>query len=191
MQLLSGSDSGLVSRSLDAGPSTLNASSPQWFAVHTKARGEYRAAYFLATKAIDTFLPRILVHRRCGSRKWQALEPLFPNYLFAHFTPEPQVIDKVRWTPGVTKVLGDEEASVPVPEEAVVFLQERVSERGFVLPGPAYAPGMKVRFKGGPLAYLEGIIERPPSRAERVRVLMELLNQSVRVEVDLAELEPV
>ena len=161
----------------------------KWFAVQTKPKAEEKAISFLSLKSVPTFLPRLLVRRRHGSRRWQALEPLFPSYLFAKFAPEPRMIDSVRWTPGVRKVLGDEEAPISVPEEVVEFLLARVSQRGFILPGQAFAPGMKVRFKGGPLAYLEGIIERPASRAERVRVLLELLNQRVSVEVDINELE--
>ena len=161
----------------------------KWFAVQTKPRAEEKAISLLSLKSIPTFLPRLLVQRRHGSRRWQALEPLFPSYLFVKLAPEPRMIDSVRWTPGVRKVLGDEEAPIPVPEEVVVFLQERVSDRGFVLPGPVFAPGTKVRFKGGPLAFLEGIIERPPSTADRVRVLLELLGRPVSVEVDVVELE--
>ncbi len=160
-----------------------------WYAIQTKPHAEEKAVSFLSMKTITTFLPRLLVHHRHGSRRWQAPEPLFPGYLFAQFAPDPQVIDQVRWTPGVKKILGDEDAPIPVPEEVVVSLRERVGERGFIIPGPIFATGTRVRFKGGPLAYLEGIIERPPSPAARVRVLLQLLNTKVSVEVAASELE--
>lgn len=51
-------------------------------------------------------------------------------------------------------------------------------------------PGRRVRFTSGPLAHLEGILERPASRADRVRVLLELGNMSVSVEVGIEDLEP-
>ncbi len=162
---------------------------PSWYVVQTKPRAEEKAVNFLCRRTITTFLPRLLVHRREGSRRWQAPEPLFPGYLFAHFVPEPQLVDRIRWTPGVKKILGDGEAPIPVPEEVVLSLQERGGERGCIVPGPRFAPGMRVRFKGGALVHLEGIIERPASRADRVRVLLELLNTRASVEVDIAELE--
>ncbi len=168
----------------------IDASDAKWFAVQTKPRAEQKAISFLSLKAIPTFLPRLLVHRRHGSRRWQVLEPLFPSYVFAQFAPDPPLIDKVRWTPGVKKVLGDEEAPIPVPEEAILLLQERVGERGFIVPGLTVYPGIRVRFKNGPLAHLEGIVERSLSRADRVRVLLDLLGRQVPVEVDESGLEP-
>lgn len=87
-------------------------------------------------------------------------------------------------------MLGDEQAPIPVPEEVVTFLRDREGARGFIQPGPRFSPGTRVRFTGGPLGHLEGIIERAASRAARVRVLLELLDRQVSVEVDAAALEP-
>ena len=177
-------DSGL--RTQDAGLSTRDA---YWYAIQTKPRAEKKTVQFLSLKTIPTFLPQILVNRRHGSRRWQALEPLFPGYLFAQFAPEPGTIATVRWVPGVSKILGDEESPIPVPDGVLLYLQDRMGERGFIVSGPVVAPGMRVRFKSGPLAYLEGIIERPPSPTDRVRVLLHLLNTQVSVEVEVTELE--
>jgi transcriptional antiterminator RfaH len=174
---------------LDDSPSLLPPLSA-WYVIHTKPRAEEKAASFLGQRAITTFLPRLLVHRRHGSRRRQTLEPLFPGYLFARCQPEPEWIDRIRWTPGVRRVLGNEEAPTPVPEEVVTFLQDREGGRGFIEAGSRFSPGIRVRFTGGPLVHLEGIIERPTSRADRVRILLELLDRQVSVEVDTAALEP-
>jgi transcription antitermination factor NusG len=48
---------------------------------------------------------------------------------------------------------------------------------------------MRVRFRSGPFAMLEGVIDRAAPRAERVRVLMQLANSSVAVEADVELLE--
>lgn len=162
-----------------------------WFAVQTKPRSEETAIVFLSQRDVVTFLPRLQVKRRHGSRKWEILEPLFPGYLFVRVTPEPHVIDRVRWTPGVMRILGDGDAPIPVPEDAVCFLQQRVGDRGFVVPGPIFVPGVRVRFTEGPLAHLAGIIERRMSGPDRVRVLLELLHTNVSVEADVNLLERV
>lgn len=163
---------------------------PAWYVVQTKPRAEEKAVSFLGQRAITTFLPRLLVQRHQGSRRRQTLEPLFPGYLFARFQPEPECIDRIRWTPGVRRLLGDEQAPIPVPEEVVTFLRDREGARGFIQPGPRFSPGTRVRVTGGPLGHLEGIIERAASRADRVCVLLELLHRQVSVEVDTAALEP-
>ena len=47
-----------------------------------------------------------------------------------------------------------------------------------------YPPGTRVRIRRGPLEGLEAIFDRPMSRAGRVRVLLDLLGQQRRTEVD-------
>lgn len=160
-----------------------------WYAVQTKPREETKALGFLARKTIPGFLPRLLVQRRHGSRRWQALEPLFPGYLFVHIAPEPGALDQVRWTPGVRRILGNDEHPVAVPDDVISFLQERVGARGFIEPDPSILPGTRVRFLEGPFAHLEGLAERGGPRAKRVRVLLSLMNAHVSVEADVADLE--
>jgi transcriptional antiterminator RfaH len=167
---------------------TIDAKDAKWFAVHTKPRAEDKVVVHLGYRGIPTFLPRLLVRHRHGSRRWEAQEPLFPGYLFARFLPEPYVISGVRWTPGVVKLLGDGERPVPLADEVVTYLQERVGERGYVVPSPTFSQGTRVRFRSGPFACLEGIIERYAPRSDRVRVLLELLTLRVSVEVDAGHL---
>ncbi len=160
-----------------------------WYVVQTKARAEQKAAGFLVRKAVSTFLPLLLVRRRHGSRRWYALEPLFPGYLFARFVPVARTVDHVRWTPGVRRLLGDGEAPVPVPDDVVQYLQERQGQAGFITPGQPLRPGMSVRFRHGPFELLEGIIERPASQPDRVRVLLTLVHGVVAVEAPVDDLE--
>lgn len=162
-----------------------------WYAVQTHARREEQARVFLSRRAIRTFLPRIIVRRRHGSRRWNSLEPLFPGYLFVHIQPDPNVVDSIRWTTGVRCLLGDDEAPISVPEQVVVHLQERVGERGYIVPSPWLVPQTRVRVRRGPFALLEGIVVRAAPRAERIRVLMELLHTQVSVDINLADLEAV
>ncbi|MDR7542934.1 MAG: transcription termination/antitermination NusG family protein [Armatimonadota bacterium] len=160
-----------------------------WFVVQTKPRAEDQAQQFLHRRAVHTFLPRLLVRRRHGSRRWQALEPLFPGYLFCHFAPVPETVARVQWTPGVRRLLGDDDGPIPIDREIIDYLKARQAIDGYIAAGRPLAPGDRVRFVGGPFALLEGIIERPTTRAERVRVLLSLMGTSVVVEVDEAVLE--
>lgn len=161
-----------------------------WFAVQTKLRSEQRVLAYLRHPEIATFLPRLRVRHRHGSRRWEALEPLFPCYLFARFRPEPDTLGKVRWTPGVRRLLGDGERPIPVPDDVVHYLMERTGERGYIVADVGMTPGTKVRFLTGSFALLEGIIERRASGSNRVRVLLQILNATVPVEVGVSELEP-
>jgi transcriptional antiterminator RfaH len=160
-----------------------------WFVVQTKPRAEEQAREFLHRRSIHTFLPRLLVRRRHGSRRWQALEPLFPGYLFCCFAPVPEAIARVQWTPGVRRLLGDDDGPIPIAGEIVAYLKAREATHGYIAAGRPLAAGDRVRFVGGPLALLEGVIERPATQADRVRVLLSLMGTSVVVEADEAVLE--
>jgi transcriptional antiterminator RfaH len=166
-----------------------NAASFSWFVAQTSGRAEQRACDFLHQKGVATYLPRLLVRRRHGSRRWQALEPLFPGYLFVRFAPRPDNIYRVRWTPGVVQLLGDGEFPISISNDVVDYLQEREGHRGYIAQGQPLVPGQRVRFKAGPFSMLEGIIERPVAREDRVKVLLNLVNTQVTVEVDADILE--
>jgi transcriptional antiterminator RfaH len=161
---------------------TTNIDPAQWFVVQTKAREEHRVCARLAADDFVTFLPQMLVRRRHGSRRWQAVEPLFPSYIFTRFRLELPAWSRIHWTPGVRRLLGGD-TPVPVSDEVVAYLQVRTGERGYVVPGRTLAAGTKVQFTEGPFDMLEGIIDRPVSRHDRVRVLLWLCGKSVAVEV--------
>ncbi len=161
-----------------------------WFVAHVKPRQEEAVCWRLGLRGIPTFLPRLLVQRRHGSRRWEAVEPLFPGYVFLQTTGDAAALYRARWTPGVKRLLG-EESPTPVEDDVVAYLQERMGDRGYIVPRRELVPGTRVRFRQGPFALLEGVIDRPASRAERVRVLLRLCGAVVPVEVRLEELEPV
>lgn len=173
-------------RTHNSGPWTHEA---RWLVVQTKPRVEDKVVACLGYRGVSAFLPRLLVRHRHGSRRWEVLEPLFPGYLFTRFCPEPALIDCVRWTPGVRRILGDGEQPVLRPTRLWLISRRGQGTGGYIVPGPPLAPGARVRFRTGPFAHLEGIVQRPPSQAERARVLLEMLNRNAAVEVDLAELE--
>ncbi len=164
-----------------------------WYAVHVKRYEEHRVVRRLASKPVLTFLPLIeAVRRRHGAHDSTRLEPLFPGYLFVQMQAievDPKHWHVVRWTPGVRRILGTEDAPVQMPIEAIEAIRARVSELGFVRPGPRFTPGARVRLRSGPLEGLEAIFDRPAAKDGRVRVLLELLGQVGRAEVDESSLD--
>ena len=163
-----------------------------WYVVQVKRYDEHRVARHLAMRPVQTFLPLIESLRRRNGNLGTRLEPLFPGYLFVQMQAlevNPNYWHIVRWTPGVRRILGTDETPVPMPGEAIEALQARVQELGFVRPGVRFAPGTRVRIRSGPLAGLEAIFERPTSKHGRVRVLLELLGQVGRAEVEESSLD--
>jgi transcriptional antiterminator RfaH len=162
-----------------------------WYAVQVKRHAEARVVRWLAYKTIPTFLPFLEASPGAGNGRRPRLEPLFPGYLFVGLENPltPYQWEAVRWAPGVQRVLGVAEDPVPVPDEVIVRIQERVREHGFVRQRARFHHGLRVTIRSGPLRGLEAVFDRPMSRAGRVRVLLELLGHPCSVEVDERELE--
>ncbi|MDR7435540.1 MAG: transcription termination/antitermination NusG family protein [Armatimonadota bacterium] len=165
----------------------------KWYVMQTKPHNESRVITHikLRTQEVDVFLPKIEVVRKRRGRRIRSLEPLFPSYLFVYMHLNPATWQAVRWAPGVRRILGDGESPLEVPEGLIQTIWERVAPLGFVRVGLNLTPGMRVRVKNGPFAGFEGIFERPTSRKERVRVLLEFLGSLRPVEIDPLDLEQV
>jgi transcriptional antiterminator RfaH len=163
-----------------------------WYAVQAKQHNEARVNHHLMQRVVPTFLPLIETIRRWRSRRIARLEPLFPGYLFVqleHVDVNPSQWDLVRWTPGVKSILGSDGTPMPVPDDVVDAIKARVERFGFVRPGLGFGPSARVFIRRGPMAGLEAVFERQVSRSGRVQVLMQLLGQQRRVQVNAVDLE--
>jgi transcriptional antiterminator RfaH len=163
-----------------------------WYVVQSKRADERRVVEHLTRKHVQTFLPLLEVVQRRRTKCVRSLEPLFPGYLFVHMPALqacPGLWYAVRWTPGVRRILGTDNTPVAMPPEAVRAIQTRTADLGFVRPRPRFQSGDAVRIRLGPLAGLEAVFDCPMPRSGRVRVLLQLLGQVGRVEVDELDLE--
>lgn len=161
-----------------------------WIAVQTHPRKEQVAFDNLSRQSFLAYCPFVLQTRRRGRQLSTARSPLFLNYVFVAVDFATQ-----RWRPllstvGVRAVvrMGDRPSTVPTP-----FIEAlRASEIDGALAAP-FAPlqcGQQVRMEAGALQGLIGTIIEMDARA-RIVVLMDLLNQQVRVQVDRAQVAAV
>ncbi len=161
------------------------AAGPQWHALWTHSHCEQMVRDQLAAKGFEMFLPTIDVwSRRAGLRR-RISAPMFSGYLFLrHAMDKPSYIE-VRKTRGLVNILGeswDRLAVVPVGEIAAI--QTTVQSRLPILPHAYLREGQRVRIVRGPLANVEGILVRQKPRSGWVVLAIQLLRQSVAVEVD-------
>lgn len=156
-----------------------------WFALYTKPHKEDQVRAVLDGKGWETFLPSIPVARpRAGRRKEH---PFFPCYLFVRADQTSGEVANVRWTPGLRRIVSYGDAPVPVPDELVDLIKERLAEKRQLMarpPGARFEPGQRVSVTDGPLKSMEAIFERSVSAGERVRVLIDVLGRLTSCELD-------
>jgi len=167
-----------------SGPVTARA----WFAVFTAPRHEKRVEEHFRVREIESFLPLYRMRRQWkdGSKGMLQL-PLFPNYIFARIGCGERL--PVLAVPGVISIVGGGRDNMFVPDSYIHFLQIGLRQ-GKIEPHPCLTSGTNVRIRSGAMAGMEGILLRRKNDC-RVVLTLELIMKSVKVEVNLDDIEPV
>ena len=177
-----------MSNAVEFRDSQVQEATRNWFAVFTTPRHEKRVAEHFRVREIESFLPLCQMRRQWkdGSKGIMKI-PLFPNYIFVHIGRSMRV--PVLQVPGVLSIVGGGQETMSVPESYIHCLQEGI-QQGKIEPHPYLTTGMKVRICSGMMAGMEGIVLRKKNDF-RVVLTLEMIMRSVKVEVELDEIEPV
>jgi transcription antitermination factor NusG len=158
-----------------------------WFAVYTAPRHEKRVASHFGQRHIECYLPLYQVSHRWKNRRTMELElPLFPGYIFVRIGASERI--RVLEVPGVVSIVGGREP-VPLPEFEIESLRAGLHLRKSA-PHPYLVVGERARIRTGALAGMEGVLIRKKNNL-RVVLTLDMIMQSVAVEVDAGDLEPV
>jgi transcription antitermination factor NusG len=161
----------------------------QWFAVYTTSRHEKRVADHFDRRMIEHYLPLYHPQRhwKDGSKGTLSL-PLFPGYVFVHVGIDERI--PVLEVPGVLWMVGKSGSQpTPLPEFDIETLRVALDPMR-VEPYPALAVGQRARLRRGALAGIEGIVVQRKNGL-RVVITLELIMQSIAVEVNADDLEPI
>jgi transcription antitermination factor NusG len=158
-----------------------------WYAAYTAANHEKRIAAELERRSIESFLPLCTSLRRWKDRRVQLELPLFPGYIFVHFSAPDRL--RVLQIPGVVRFVGFGNGASPVPEQEIDRIRVVLDQGYLAEPYPYLDNGRRVRVKTGPLQGVEGIVVRRKSRT-RFILSVALIQRAVALEIDGLELEP-
>jgi transcriptional antiterminator NusG len=162
-----------------------------WYCLHTRSRHEEVVFQRLEEKRIHSFLPRLEVWSRRKDRKKKIQKALFPGYLFVHELLDPYHRLEILKTPGVVRILGNEEGPTPVPDSQIESIQTILNGKSAVTPFPYLKEGQLVRVVYGPLKGSEGFLLKIKEGKEKLIISVDILQRSVAVEIDGASVEPV
>ena len=160
---------------------------PHWYAAYTCANHEKRVAAELQARAVEQFLPLYSSVRRWKDRRVNLELPLFPGYVFVRLALRDRL--RVLQIPSVVRLVGFNGLPTALPDTEMEVLRSGLSERLRAEPHPFLTVGRRVRIKSGPFAGLEGILKRKKSNL-RVVISLEIIQRSVAVDVDAADVLP-
>jgi transcription termination/antitermination protein NusG len=164
---------------------------PAWHVLWTQSHCEQLVHDQLTRRGFETFLPKINVWSRRAGQRHLVRRPMFPGYLFLRHGLDKEAYVEVRKARGLVTVLGetwDRLAVVPACEIASVLALSRSDLPS--MPYPYLKEGMRVRIASGPLAGVEGILDRRKAEKGFLVLSVDLLNRSVAVEVDCTSVVP-
>jgi len=158
-----------------------------WWALYTRHQHEKVVAEMLSVKGFEVFLPLYESTRRWKDRRKILSLPLFPCYLFVRGGLDRKL--QVLTTPGVHMILHRGNHVARIPESEIDAIQRAVEGDFRVEPHPFLKCGSRVRVTRGALEGVEGILIRKKN-LYRLVLSVDMLAQSVAVEVDASDVEP-
>jgi transcriptional antiterminator RfaH len=161
-----------------------------WVAVQTHARKEQVALDNLCRQSFLAYCPLVLRTRRRGCQVSTVCGPLFPGYLFVAVDFGTQLWRPLLSTVGVRTVVRMGNRPGIVPTLFIDAMRSREVDGVIGIGHERLRCGQQVRMEAGALQGLIGTIIEMDARA-RIVVLMDLLNQQVRVQVDRAQVAAV
>jgi transcription elongation factor/antiterminator RfaH len=153
-----------------------------WYVVQTKPANEERVKGNLLNQEIEIFLPLLATCQYSNGNMVQRVKSLFPSYLFArldlmlHFY-------KVKYTRGVSKILGSGDGPIPISEKVIETIRGRIGEDNLVKLEDDLHEGDLVQVTSGPLKDLVGVFQKKMSTKGRVKILLSLIGVDVPVQL--------
>ena len=159
----------------------------RWYAAYTCAQHEKRVSAELGARDVEHFLPLYSSVRRWKDRRVSLELPLFPGYVFVRLALRERL--RVLQIPSVVRLIGFNGLPAALPNEEIEILRSGLCQSLRAEPHPFLTVGRRVRITGGPFAGLAGVLKRKRNRL-RVVVSLSLIQRSVAVDVDIADVVP-
>ena len=150
-----------------------------WAVVQTEAQREHAVRLLLIRAQYETYFPRLKERGR--------IVPLFPSYLFVRLISGQWW--SIMWTPHVIRLLMAGDRPAQLSEHIVSQIRKREHNGLVRLPTRQFRKGQKVQITSGSFKGYIGLYEGISGK-DRQRILLELLGQTVPVELSEKDLAP-
>jgi transcriptional antiterminator RfaH len=158
---------------------------PYWAVLRTQPRQEALAGQSVFAQGVETYLPMLPARRPTESE-----QPLFPGYLFASVDIDSDDLLRIRSAPGVSYVLPQAGPPALLRDETLAAIRTRlVAYRA--QHARKLEHGDRVTIVSGPLRWHDALFVRHLNASGRVRILLDLVQRTVPVDVDQALLKRV
>ena len=161
-----------------------------WYVMHSKPQKEMLLRERLSIQQIEVYLPSIRV--KPVNPRARKEQPFFPGYLFIHADLERISVSELQRIPGATGMVCFGGEPAVVGDSFIRTIQKQVeaindSANSYL---DRLKPGDLVVINDGPFATYKAVFDCRLSGSDRVRVLLELLqDQKIRLELSGRQLQ--
>ena len=159
-----------------------------WTPIRTKPKKEKKLEEYCKANKIDCYLPLVRSVKRYGRKTVEFFPPMFCGYIFCLLDDDAYKL-LVKSNAVFFKVkIDDVSEKQLIADLKNVMIFEEYSCKKEVVVKPELITGTQVQITNGPLAGIIGFIQKRKKNIA-VTVNIEMLGQSVTVEVDVGDVE--
>ena len=156
-----------------------------WHVLHVLSNHEKKVAQHLQVRTVEHYLPVYKEKVKWTDRTVTAERPLFSGYVFARF--EPQYRIPVISTPGVLRLLGDQQWDL-VEDEELEKIRTGLAKGLPLRPHPNLTVGTKVRIRNGVFEGVEGVVSELRQQC-KVIIALAAVRQCFSIETEIDDLQ--
>ena len=157
----------------------------KWYCLRSQPKHEHiAAAHLRLCEDVEVYCPRVKIQRSTRRGLVWFTEALFPNYLFARFEMA-RWHAQVRYAQGVSGILRFGLDYPTVPEQTLTDLRAFMQDAELKTVSYSIAEGDSVEIVEGPFRGQTGVVQQLLPARERVKVLLEVLGGTNRVDLQL------
>jgi transcription termination/antitermination protein NusG len=164
---------------------------PSWYALYVHVNHEWEVLKRLEQKSIESFLPAMECWSKRKDRRKRICLPLFPGYVFVRALLDNHTNVQIVKTPGALTILRNSEGPLSIPDQQIDCLKTVVESSQVITPHTYLKEGDLVRVKRGALEGCVGVLVRQDAKRGRLVISIDIIRQSVGVELDIEDVEPV
>ena len=157
----------------------------RWYVLRSKPRKERSLYRYICSEDVECYYPCIRVNP--VNPRSQKVKPYFPGYMFVQSNLQKEGMNRFRWLPHSLGLVRFGNVPAEVPENLIHGIKHTLSQiqdaGGETLHG--LQPGDRVLIEDGPFQGYCGVFDTCLSGSDRIRVLLNMLQDSREVSVEL------
>lgn len=162
-----------------------------WHVLWTRSNFEKKVYEDLHKKGYEVFLPEVVQWTQRRGSLFKKTAPMFKSYLFVRASVTKEAYIDISGTKGLVQILGPRwDKLATVSDREIDSIRLTANSNLPAMPYPTMQAGTPVRVIKGKLAGAEGRLVKKEHSKGLFVISVELLHQSVAVEIDCTDIVP-